>query len=57
MSGIRNSVQALMKAEVPKALYVHCLAYNLNLVLKDVTNVNWLYSSYAFHPSGYPFTP
>ena len=38
MSGIRNGVQALMKSEVPEALYVHCLAHNLNLVLKDVTN-------------------
>lgn len=37
MSGIRNGVQALVKAEAPQALYVHCLAHNLNLCLKDVT--------------------
>ena len=38
MSGIRNSVQALIKSEAKHALYVHCLAHNLNLCLKDVTN-------------------
>lgn len=38
MSGIRNGVQALVKEEVSQALYVHCLAHNLNLCLKDVTN-------------------
>ena len=38
MSGIKNGVQALMKREQCKALYVHCLAHNLNLCLKDVTN-------------------
>ena len=37
MSGIRNGVQALVKAEAPQALYVRCLAHNLNLCLKDVT--------------------
>ena len=38
MSGIRNGVQALVKKEASKALYVHCLAHSLNLCLKDVTN-------------------
>ena len=38
MSGIRNGVQALVKNEAPQALYVHCLAHNLNLCLKDVAN-------------------
>ena len=37
MSGIRNGVQALVKSEASQALYVHCLAHNLNLCLKDVT--------------------
>ena len=36
MSGVRNGVQALVKSESSKALYVHCLAHNLNLCLKDV---------------------
>ena len=38
MSGIKNGVQALFKAEAKQALYVHCLAHSLNLCLKDVTN-------------------
>lgn len=38
MSGVRNGVQALVKVETSQALYVHCLAHNLNLCLKDVTN-------------------
>ena len=37
MSGVRNGVQALVKSEASQALYVHCLAHNLNLCLKDVT--------------------
>ena len=37
MSGIRNGVQALFKQEENKALYVHCLAHNLNLCLQDVS--------------------
>ena len=37
MSGINNGVQALFKAEVEQALYIHCLAHSLNLCLKDVT--------------------
>ena len=38
MSGIRNGVQALVKGEEPKALYIHCMAHSLNLCVKDVTN-------------------
>lgn len=38
MSGANNGVQALVKGENSKALYVHCLAHSLNLCLKDVTN-------------------
>ena len=33
MSGIKNGVQALVKQEENKALYVHCLAHNLNLCM------------------------
>ena len=36
LSGIKNGVQALVKKESPKSLYVHCLAQSLNLCLKDV---------------------
>ena len=31
MSGENNGVQALVKKEESRALYVHCLAHNLNL--------------------------
>lgn len=31
MSGVRNGVQALIKQEESRALYVHCLAHSLNL--------------------------
>ena len=37
MSGIRNGVQALIKREQSKALYVHCLAHSLNLCVQEVT--------------------
>lgn len=37
MSGAKNGVQTLVKSEVSQALYVHCLAHNLNLCSKDVT--------------------
>ena len=37
MSGIRNGVQALIKQEESKALYVHCLAHSLNLCVQEVT--------------------
>ena len=36
MSGIRNGVQALVKQEVPKALYVHCLAHSLDLSVQVI---------------------
>ena len=38
MSGVKNGVQALVKSESSRALYVHYLAHNLNLCLKDVTS-------------------
>ena len=37
MSGVRNGVQALIKGEQSKALYVHCLAHSLNLCVQEVT--------------------
>ena len=40
MSGVRNGVQAQVKSEASQALYVHCLAHNLNLCLKDVTKAS-----------------
>lgn len=37
MSGIRNGVQALVKQEEARALYVYCLAHSLNLCVQEVT--------------------
>ncbi len=37
MSGIRNGVQALVKKECDRALYVHCLAHSLNLCVQQVS--------------------
>ena len=37
MSGVRNGVQALFKQEESRALYVHCLAHNLNLCIQRTT--------------------
>jgi hypothetical protein len=37
MSGIRNGVQALVKKEANRALYVHCLAHSLNLCVQGVS--------------------
>lgn len=33
MSGQRGEVQALVKAKCPHALFIHCYAHKLNLVL------------------------
>ncbi|XP_065654741.1 zinc finger MYM-type protein 1-like [Hydra vulgaris] len=35
MSGIYNGVQALFKKNQPNAMYMHCAAHNLNLVIND----------------------
>lgn len=37
MSGTRNGVQALIKGEEARALYVHCLAHSLKLCVQEVT--------------------
>ena len=37
MSGARNGVQALVKHEADRALYVHCFAHSLNLCVQEVS--------------------
>ena len=36
MSGVKNGVQALIKQDENRALYVHCLAHSLNLCVQCV---------------------
>jgi hypothetical protein len=36
MSGRLNGVQALLKRDVPQAIYTHCFNHRLNLVIVDV---------------------
>ena len=36
MSGVHNSIQALMKKETNHCLYVHCFAHSLNLCVQEV---------------------
>ena len=38
MSGIRNGLQARVKELEPRALYVHCMAHVMNLVVQDVAH-------------------
>jgi hypothetical protein len=38
MSGIYNGVQKLVQDKQPLAVYVHCAAHNLNLVLNDAVS-------------------
>ena len=40
MAGHLNGVAARVKAEQPAALFVHCLAHNLNLCLQDVSRMS-----------------
>ena len=37
MSGIRSGVQALVKSQENRALYVHCFAHSLNLCVHEVS--------------------
>ena len=37
MSGIRKGVQALVKRETDRALYVHCFVHSLNLCVQEVS--------------------
>ena len=39
MAGMLNGVQAKIREIYPKALYVHCSAHRLNLVVNDLNSV------------------
>ncbi len=36
MSGCNAGIQKLIKEKIPQAIYIHCCAHRLNLVLVDV---------------------
>ena len=38
MTGIHNGVQARIRQEQPKAIYVHCTNHSLNLALQDASS-------------------
>lgn len=38
MSGIKNGLQTKIKQKHPEAIYVHCMAHKLNLVVVDTCN-------------------
>jgi hypothetical protein len=40
MSGVYSGVQKRIQAILPKAVYVHCAAHNLNLVINDAVSKN-----------------
>ncbi|KAF0712026.1 zinc finger MYM-type protein 1-like [Aphis craccivora] len=47
MSGVYSGLQARIKHTQPLALYVHCAAHNLNLVINDsVKNINEIQNFY-----------
>lgn len=47
MSGIYNGLQARIKKIQPLAIYVHCAAHNLNLVINDsVKNIKEIHIFY-----------
>ncbi|XP_060845934.1 52 kDa repressor of the inhibitor of the protein kinase-like [Rhopalosiphum padi] len=39
MSGKYKGVQAIVRAEYPKAIYVHCAAHTLNLAVSNASNI------------------
>jgi hypothetical protein len=39
MSGIHNGVQAIIKNEFPKDIFVHCSSHRLNLVINDLNKL------------------
>jgi hypothetical protein len=62
MSGQYRGLQARIKERVPTAVYVHCAAHNLNLVLNDsvsdISDIRDFYTSvqevYVFFSESLP---
>lgn len=56
MSGCNNGIQETFRQEVPHALYIHCYAHRLNLVLVDcVHNVKPVAECFATVQMPYSF--
>ncbi|XP_030749949.1 zinc finger MYM-type protein 1-like [Sitophilus oryzae] len=56
MSGVYNGLQAKILEKQPNALYVHCAAHNLNLVINDSVKISReLQNFYDFVESLYAF--
>ena len=52
MSGVHNGVQEKFREEVPQAIYIHCHAHRLNLVLVD--HVHFVKKQRELEPSQQP---
>ena len=48
MSGSKNGVQSKIRKDQPSAVYVHCMAHKLNLVLVEACKVNRMVNSFFF---------
>ena len=46
MAGKVNVVQQRMRHDHPNAIYIHCMAHKLNLVLGEACKVNWAASGF-----------
>ena len=48
MSGELNSVQAKVKDSAPDAIFIHCLAHKLNLVLSCINSSSFTHSKMQY---------
>lgn len=49
MSGKRNGVQAKLQVQHPQAIYTHCMAHRVNLVVVDMCkNIDVYFSTYHY---------
>ena len=46
MSGSKNGVQSKIRKDHPSAVYIHCMAHKLNLILVEAFKVNRMVNSF-----------
>ena len=46
MSGSKNGVQSKIRNDYPSAVYLHCMAHKLNLILVEACKVNRMVNSF-----------